>query len=202
MAVGLPPTSRIVTVPQGIDKGLFDSCSSSPYAAGTRNGVSVGNMLFDADAVRAMAAANPDVGLHVFGAGISGTFPSNVRLYGETAFLDIVPYIKFADFGVAPYRLTERERYLAESSLKLQQYAYCMLPVLAPEILAAGRDNLVGYASAGEPDWVGKVEMALALSHDPAWREGILSWDEVAERIEGALREPDGGDSTTADAAE
>ncbi len=192
MAAGLPQTSRIVAVPQGIDKGVFDACTASPYAAGTRNGVSVGNMLFDADAVRAMAAANPGVGLHLFGAGISGPFPPNVRLYGERAFADIVPYIKFADFGIAPYRLTERERYLAESSLKLQQYAYCMLPVLAPEMLAAARGNLVGYDPAGEADWAGRVEEAVARPHDPAWRENILSWDEVAARIERELAGLDG----------
>jgi 2-beta-glucuronyltransferase len=202
MAEGLPEDSRIVAVPQGIDKVAFDACTTSPYAAGSRNGVSVGNMLFDAEAVREMAAADPDVFLHLFGAGISGTFPPNVRLYGERAFADIVPYIKFADFGIAPYWLTERERYLAESSLKLQQYAYCLLPVLVPEILGAGRGNLVGYAPAGEPDWAGKVKKAVALSHDPAWREGILSWDEVAARIEDELAGMRGDAALAGDAAE
>lgn len=184
MAEQMPPAARLSCVPQGIDKGMFDAALSSPYPAGSQNGVSVGNMLFDADAVRQMALSRPEISFHLFGAGIPGEYPANVRLYGERPFGEIVPYIKFADFGIAPYRLTARELYLAESSLKLQQYSYCLLPVLVPELLEGGRGNLVCYAQQGEADWAGKVGKAATASHEPAWRDGILSWDEVAARIE------------------
>ncbi|PTM94404.1 GumK N-terminal domain-containing glycosyltransferase [Mycoplana dimorpha] len=184
MAEHLPAGCRMVYVPQGIDKAGFDACVTSPYPDGSRNAVSVGDMLFDAEAVAAMARSSPDVRFHLFGAGIQGAYPPNVHLYGERAYGDIVPYIKFADFGIAPYRLGERELYLAESSLKLQQYSYCRLPILAPDLLAGGRANLVGYDQHDERDWAGKVRRAATIAREPGWRDGILSWDEVAARIE------------------
>ena len=170
MAEHLPGGCQVAYVPQGIDKAGFDACAASPYPEGSRNAVSVGDMLFDADAVGAMARSSPDIRFHLFGAGIAGSYPPNVHLYGERAYEDIVPYIKFADFGIAPYRLGERERYLANSSLKLQQYSYCRLPILVPDLLRGGRANLVCYDQNDERDWAGKVGRAATIAHDPAWR--------------------------------
>lgn len=190
MAEPLPAQSRIVFIPQGIDKHGFDACTASPYPAGSRNGVAVGNMLFDGRAVTGMALGRPDVAFHLFGAGIPDDFPPNVRIYGERSFNDIIPYIKFADFGIAPYRLTERELYLVESSLKMQQYSYCLLPILAPDAMRGTRENLVCYDQHNESDWAGKVERAATMPHDPAWRKDTLDWDEVAARIEAEIAAP------------
>jgi len=187
MAEHLPPGTKVRYVPQGIDKYSFDRCETSPYPAGSRNAIIVGNMLFDDAAVSAMAQRNPGVAFHLFGGGMRGDFPSNVIIYGEQPFGDIIPYVKFADFGVAPYRITERELYLAASSLKLQLYSYCLLPILAPDLLAGTRDNLVVYRQSGEDDWANIVDLALKADRTPLWRDGILSWDEVAAQIEADL---------------
>jgi hypothetical protein len=187
MAEHLPRESRVVYVPQGIDKGGFDACETSPYATGTKNAVSVGNMLFDHDAVTAMAKSSPDVTFHFFGAGIPDDLPANAIVYGEKPFREIIPFIKFADFGIAPYRLGERELYLAQSSLKLQQYSYCLLPILVPDLMEGSRANLIAYAQRGETDWAGKVAKAATIPHDPHWRDGILTWAEVSGRIEAEI---------------
>ncbi|MBO3761226.1 glycosyltransferase [Ciceribacter sp. L1K22] len=184
MAEHLPPKSRVVYIPQGIDKAGFDACDTSPFAAGTKNAVSVGNMLFDREAVVAMASSSPNVTFHFFGAGIPEDLPANAVVYGEKPFLDIIPFIKFANFGIAPYRLSERELYLAQSSLKLQQYSYCLLPIMVPNLLEGSRANLVCYGQHGEPDWTGKVARAASMPHEENWRDGILTWAEVAGRIE------------------
>ena len=184
MAEGFREAGKVVIIPQGIDKKGFDSCKDSPYPVGTRNGVAVGNMLFDRNAVMAMATHAPDVSFHLFGEGIPVDFPPNVRVYGERAFNEIIPYIKFADFGLAPYRLKERELYLVESSLKLQQYSYCELPILAPDLMTNSRPNIVGYEQRHETDWAGKLNRAVTMLHLAAWKEDILSWDEVAARFE------------------
>lgn len=187
MAEHLPAEGRVAYIPQGIDKQGFDACQTSPYAAETKNAVSVGNMLFDRDAVVAMAASSPMVSFHFFGAGIPDNLPENAVVHGEKPFREIIPFIKFADFGIAPYRLSDRELYLAQSSLKLQQYSYCLLPVLVPDLLEGSRANLISYRQQGEPDWAGKVANAASLPHDPSWRNGILTWDEVASRIEAEI---------------
>ena len=184
LAGQLPAGAKVKHIPQGIDKRGFDQCETSPYPLGSRNAISVGNMLFDDAAVTAMASHNPRVAFHLFGSGISGDFPSNVKVYGERPFDEIIPYIKFADFGIAPYRLTEKELYLAASSLKMQQYSYCLLPILVPYLLTGTRDNLIAYRQNGEQDWADIVERALAAEKNPAWRAGILSWQEVAAQVE------------------
>lgn len=190
MAEHLPAGGKLAFAPQAIDKPAFDGCTVSPYPRSSRNAVAVGNMLFDSVAISAMARHSPEAMFHLFGNGMSGDYPSNVKVYGERPFADIIPYIKFADFGIAPYPMTERELYLAQSSLKLLQYSYCLLPIVAPDLLAGARDNVIPYDQAGEGDWKGVVERALIAARDPAWRDGILSWDESAARIEAQLPRP------------
>ena len=196
MATQFPPGTRVAVVPQGIDKAGFDAATVSPYAAGSKNAIAVGNILFDRKAVIEMARAAPEIGFHLFGTGIPRDFPENVRVYGERSFSEIIPYIKFADFGLAPYRLSERELYLAESSLKMQQYSYCLLPILAPDLMEDSRANIVAYVQETETDWSGKVRKAATMLHDPIWREDILTWDEVANRIEAELDRFEGAQQT------
>lgn len=184
MAEHFQKTRQVVVIPQGIDKKAFDDRDASPYPAGSRNGVVVGNMLFDKDSMLEIALHAPDIAFHIFGSGIPTGFPKNVTVYGERSFQEIIPYIKFADFGVAPYRLDERELYLVESSLKLQQYSYCLLPILAPELMAGSRENIVSYDRHNETNWAGKVHSAATMPHEPIWRNGIHTWDEIAKRIE------------------
>jgi 2-beta-glucuronyltransferase len=189
MVADLPATTRVKYLPQGLRKSSFDACTHSPYPVGSRNGIVVGDMLFDRDAVAAMARNNPHVTFHLFGNGLSGDFSDNVKCYGERPFDETVPFIKFADFGIAPYRMAEKERYLVESSLKLLQYSYCLLPILAPELLSGVRTNIITYEQDGERDWAGVVERVLAARRSPSWRDGILSWEEVAAKLETDLAE-------------
>jgi len=184
MAADLPATTRVKYLPQGLRKSSFDECKISPYPVGSRNGIVVGDMLFDSEALAALAHNNPHVTFHLFGNGLSGDFSDNVKCYGERPFDETVPYIKFANFGIAPYRMTEKERYLVESSLKLLQYSYCLLPILAPELLSGVRTNIITYNQDGEEDWAGVMERVLTARRSLAWRDGILSWEEVAAKLE------------------
>jgi len=178
----LPPGGRVKVIPQGVDAELFDRVQLSPYQPGSRNAVSIGNMLFDQVSVAAMATAAPHVNFHVFGAAWNGWAPPNVVIYGERDFESIVPYLQHADFGIAPYRLTADEVYLAESSLKLAQYSYCGLPVLLPDLIPFTRANGIAYSLEGEAAWREKVDVALTMRRSPTFRDGIMTWDEVAQR--------------------
>ncbi len=176
----LPPGGRVHVVPQGVDTALFDRADTSPYPPGTRNAIAVGDMLFDQAATEALAAAAPEVTFHLFGIHWHDNVPENVKLHGERSFESIVPYIRHADIGLAPYRMSEREVYLAESSLKLRQYAYCRLPVLLPDIIPALRGNEIRYAASGETGWRGKIDAALAMPRLESFKDGILPWDGIA----------------------
>jgi 2-beta-glucuronyltransferase len=183
IAAAIPAPCLAEIVPQAINKDLFDAETVSPYPENTRNAISVGNMLFDEDTLRAMAEANPGVTFHIFGAHFAGPKPANVIERGEKPFAELIPYMKHADFGIAPYRMSPEDVYLAETSLKFQQYAYCRLPVLAPDLIEDRRGNLISYSLDGETDWPDKIRAALTMEKSDRFQDGIVTWKEVAERI-------------------
>lgn len=178
----LPSGGKVHFVPQGIEGAVFDRAEVSPYPEGSRNVVAVGDMLFDQASVAAMAAAAPDVTFHLFGIRWRGDAPANIRVHGEQSFETLAAYIRHADIGLAPYRVNSNEVYLAESSLKLLQYGYCRLPVLLPDIIPVSRGNEITYSLEGPNDWRVIVDAALALPHSEAYRDGILTWNDVARQ--------------------
>lgn len=176
----LPEGGHVHYIPQGVDTTLFDRTYLSPYPHGTRNAVSVGDMLFDEARVAEMARGVPDVHFHLFGTPWRGPALGNVMVYGERDFETIVPYIVHADVGLAPYRIGAGELYLSESSLKLPQYSYCRLPVLLPDLIPFTGSNAVTYSLDRPNDWRAIFDRALALPHSEAFRNGILTWHDVA----------------------
>lgn len=176
----LPPGGNVNVIAQGVETKLFDNATQSPYVPGTRNAVAVGDMLFDQSSVAAMAAAAPEVTFHLFGIHWQGEAPANIQVHGERAFETIVAYIRHADIGLAPYRMSENEVYLAESSLKLLQYAYCRLPVILPDIIPATRGNEIIYSLSEPNDWAAKFAEALAMPHSDHFAKSIMTWKGIA----------------------
>ena len=180
----LPAGAKGVYVPQGVDKERMSFDCPSPFAPGTKNLVSVGDTLFDQVAVAAIAraAASRGATVHVIGATMDDP-PANVVLHGTMAFEKTLPYLVHADVGIAPYRPVDGADYLAQSSLKIQQYTYCGLPVLLPRSLGMTEENIVAYDTESEAGVDAAVEGALSTPRMPHLRERILGWDEVGERL-------------------
>ncbi len=170
-------------IPQAIDKGLFDQPAPNPYAA-PKNAISVGDMLFDAETVRMLAAHFPDWTFHPFGKGSKiGPPMSNVIEYGEMPFRQLVRYIRHADIGLAPYANIAGTEYLSQSSLKLVQYTYCRLPIVAPAFAAKGRPHVMAYTH-DEPDSVIRAfESAMALDRRTISSENVMGWEDVIDRM-------------------
>lgn len=180
----LPPGVNGRYVPQGVDKQRIRFDSPSPYPARRRAIVSVGNMLFDEAAVReiAMATASLNTDVHVIGAAMADP-PANVIVHGELPFERTLPFIVHADVGLAPYREVEGADYLAQSSLKIQQYSYCGLPVLIARGMAMRAPNFVLYTPGANGDVPSAVAQALAMPKSPAYGAEIMGWDEVGDLL-------------------
>jgi 2-beta-glucuronyltransferase len=99
----------------------------------------------------------------------------------------LVNYLHHADVGLAPYLDRPEAHYLAESSLKLIQYTYCQLPVVAPHFAKAGRAHIIGYDPT-DPDSI-RHALRSALAYDRATidRSRVASWDEVIARLLGTV---------------
>jgi 2-beta-glucuronyltransferase len=176
-----PQAQTVYFVPQGIDTEALDTSAPSPYGGGV-NIVSVGDMLFDADFFAAAAPARPDVTFHVIGGGQSAAklLAPNIKVYPEMAFASTLPYVRYADAGLAPYKADKTPAYLADTSMKLMQYRYFGLPAICPEKIAGEGRHRFGYTTS-ENSIAAAVGRALDAGRTSGRR--FLNWAEVTQRI-------------------
>jgi 2-beta-glucuronyltransferase len=179
----VPVGRPTIYLPHGIDKTVFDQATTSPYSRG-KNAVSVGDMLFDSNAVETMARANPDWTFHLFGAGaiLSENF-SNVIAYGEKSFDVIAPFIRFADIGIAPYKMEKDADYLSQSSMKMVQYTYCRLPIIAPHFASCGRNHVIGYNPGSTASIEAAFDKAKCFDRASIDASSVLSWEEKIDLL-------------------
>lgn len=172
-----------VFIPQGLSKADFDFETDNPYSS-SKNAVSIGDMLFDGDAVSLLAERFPDWTFHLFGRNTRITaIKPNIIFYGERALTDIIPYLHHADVALAPYRQEAGNDYLAQSSLKMLQYTYCRLPVAAPVFAAGNRPHVAPYRPGDAQTIIRAFETAIKTDRISIERDGIYDWNEVIDRM-------------------
>lgn len=183
MLADYPAHPNVRFIPHGLDKKIFDEAHENPYKRG-KNAVSVGDMLFDADAVGVLARNFPDWTFHLFGkqAVLPQAFP-NVVMHGEKPFAHIIPYIKHADIGIAPYRPAPNADYISQSSMKMIQYAYCRLPILAPTFAAAGREHVFAYNPSDKDSIVTAMQKAAAFDRKAIGMPALGDWPSVVDEM-------------------
>lgn len=175
-----PGTKRFF-VPHGIDESLREKGEPNPYSSGI-NAVSVGSMLFDSEFIRLAAASHPEMVFHVIGCGQPPhpAWPDNVRLYDEMPFDETIRYVKHADIGLAPYRPEGIPASLADTSLKLQQYAFFGIPAVCPYAAIGSHTERFGY-QAGDVDSIREaITNAKTAGRQASIR--VLNWQQVADR--------------------
>lgn len=183
MRTDFPADAPVLYLPHGISKEAFDQAAASPYAK-PLNAVSVGDMLFDANVIDTLSSANPDWTFHLFGKKAQPAKPrDNIVVHGEVAFETIVPFIKFADIGLAPYRLSDGADYLSQSSLKMIQYSYSRLPIVAPAFAAGGREHVCAYDPADPASIREAFAKAQAYDRRKIDVTGIRTWEEAVQVI-------------------
>jgi 2-beta-glucuronyltransferase len=187
-----PADARVVYIPHGVDKTVFDRVHPSPYEDGRTNALVGGDMAFDRESVALLVQAFPHVDFHFFGKMAVGDLATraNVNVHGEVAFEKLVPFIQHADVGVAPYRARPDLDYLAESSLKLHQYTYCRLPTIAPAFARGGREHIIPYEPGSEASIREAMAAALDYPSERIDRTPVIDWKDVMHRLVTTLDEP------------
>lgn len=180
LAQQLPNGGRISVIPQAVEPSAFLAARQSPYPAGSLNAISVGDMLLDRPVLADLARAAPEVTFHVFGSSWNLPVPANMYIHGEIGFEELAGFIRHADFGIAAYAASKNEDYLAESSLKLLQYAYCGLPVILPDSIPVTRGNEVTYRRDSDFDGRALVDRCLAMRRSGALRFEVPNWRDNA----------------------
>lgn len=181
----MPGGVPVLLLRHGISKDVFDKAVSNPYSS-ARNAVSVGDMLFDQDVLKALARSNPDWTFHLFGRKAQLDTPvANVIAHGETPFETVAGYIRHADIGIAPYQDGKGASYLSQSSLKMIQYTYCRLPIVAPLFAAAGRAHVCGYEPGNDASILAAFEAAKHYNRAIIDTNEVMSWVETARVLFG-----------------
>ncbi|MBV2183539.1 MAG: hypothetical protein KUL88_03215 [Rhizobium sp.] len=183
MRADFPVGAPILYLPHGIARESFDRATESSYAT-PRNTVSVGDMLFDAQVIDTLAVAYPDWTFHLFGKkAVPSERRANIVVHGEVAFETIVPFIKFADIGLAPYRRSDGADYLSQSSLKMIQYSYCRLPIVGPTFAAGGRDHVCAYDPGNDASIIEAFRRAETYDRGTIETASIRSWQEAVQLL-------------------
>jgi 2-beta-glucuronyltransferase len=168
----------------GLDKALFDQPHPNPYAASRPNVLYVGRHRFDADFLRRALRLFPKWSFHVIGQ--IGALPAaaNLTCHGERPFAELVPYLQHADIGLQNLEYAPGAEVFTDS-LKMFQYTYCRLPIVAPRFLKNDRRHVYYY----EPGDDVSIGAALRSAHDhdrhTISTAGVLSWDDLAAKLAG-----------------
>ncbi len=178
-----PANTNIIEIPQGIDKDIFDAATRSPYPEKSKNLISIGDMAFDEKSIILMAGVRPDINIHIFGADMSIPYPKNIHVHGEVEFSQLVPYIKFADAGIMPYKMSKDMTYLTKTSLKFLQYTYCGLPILTPSGADWNRGNVFYYTPEDNISISSAVNEALNTPKDASMGDMIWDWSDCANKL-------------------
>lgn len=179
----LAPYGPVQVHPPGIDKAAFDRATPSPYPGGPAAVFAGVSPFFDYGSLVTAGEVAPEVAFHVIGPRPRPA-PANVTFHPEMPFDEMVPYLQHAAFGLLFFPPGEGTLSLGSGN-KVAQYSYCRLPIVAPAHLEVERANVCVF-ERGDPESLRRaLAQAERMEHSPAFAEGVLSADELAEILAG-----------------
>lgn len=177
------PFSNVKLHNHGIDKKIFDDASDNPYGNNeSLRFIFSGNAYLDYDFLKTAAELSVKDEFYILGPFEDKLKLPNVFFRGELDFKDTVPYIKFADAGLHTLKYTAGAESFSDS-LKVIQYSYCRLPVIAPDFIKSTRNNFIHYKSGNSQSIENAISSAKNFDKSKIDTGGISSWDELTKKI-------------------
>ncbi|MBS1518432.1 MAG: glucuronosyltransferase [Bacteroidetes bacterium] len=167
----------------GISREIFDRSETDPYKKnGSFKSVFTGNAYLDYNFLDIVSANFPGDEFHILGPFKDKLKKNNIIFHGEMDFRDTVPFIKSADAGLHSLIYTGGAESFSDS-LKIIQYTYCRLPVIAPDFIKSGRNNFKYYRSGDEDSIVKAVRAAKDYDRSGTDISGICDWGELTDKL-------------------
>ena len=169
----------------GIDTAALDAPAPSPYdKSWEANCVFVGANRLDRDAVARAAGLFPRWAMHIIGPFADVPRGQNIFTYGEMKFEQTMPYIKNAQIGLHTLEYEPGAQCFTDS-LKVMQYTWCHLPIVAPEFLRSRRKHTF-YYQPGDDESIRRAFLdASACDRSKIDRDEVTSWDALARKLAG-----------------
>jgi 2-beta-glucuronyltransferase len=169
----------------GIHTAPFDAPSADPYPRHGIHAVFVGTAYLDRRFLEIAADAFPDWTFHIIGPLSQLPARPNLVAHGELPFVATVPYIVHADIGLATWFPGDETQ---ADSLKIIQYSYAGLPIVAPDFLRSPRPNVFAYRPGDAASIRAALLAARAFTDRDAARAGVTTWADLARSIVGPAR--------------
>jgi 2-beta-glucuronyltransferase len=173
---------HVILQKHGLRKELFDAPSVNPYRGQGPFLVYVGMDYFDHDFLQRALRVFPQGSFHVFGSIANLPTAANLHAYGECPFVEIVPYLKHADVGLQARSYCPGAECLTDS-LKMHQYTYCRLPIVAPLFLKHERPHVSYYEPGNDASIRAALLAAQGYDRASISTAGVLTWDELALKL-------------------
>lgn len=170
----------------GIDKNIFDQNHPSPYLPNSINSIFIGTNLIDIDVLERASRFFPDIIFHIIGPFSELPIRRNIIAYGEMPFNQTIPFIKHADIGLQTRAYARGAETLVDS-LKMHQYTYCQLPIVAPDFLKNERPHVFYYHASNDESIYRAFELALKYDRTSIDRSKVRSWKQLAQELAGYL---------------
>lgn len=170
----------------GLDKEVFDREIASPYEANTINCIFVGNSFLDVDFLQRASVQFPHYRFHVIGPFQGLPAAPNITVYGEMEFSKTIPYVKHASIGLHSLFYSKGAESFTDT-LKVIQYTYCRLPIVAPEFLRTDRPHFFYYTPGDDDSIRSALQNALEFDRKNIDTTMIKSWSELAAVLAGDL---------------
>lgn len=179
---GLFEGAPIATQPHGLDFDSLEGAGPSPYRPGRLAAVFVGNARFDHDFLQRAARLRPDIDFHVIGPIAGLPEAANVHAHGELPFRETLPWLRHAGLGLHTLAYSPGAECFA-TSLKVLQYTYFGLPVVAADFLRSSFTNIRYYRPGDDASIAAAIDAALAIDRTQVDRSTIRSWDDLAQEL-------------------
>ncbi len=167
----------------GIPKTLFETSCKNPYLGFRKpNIIFVGNSFFDYSFLDIASANFKDWNFHIIGPLSPKIKRENVIFYGELPFQDTIPYLKYADIGLQTRCYHPYINSLSDT-LKVIQYTYCKLPIVAPSCLKIKKSHIFYYDYGDKKSIVNTLKKAINYDRDKIDTSHINSWQETVEMM-------------------
>jgi len=166
----------------GLRKELFDQIHDCPYKGTGPFVIYVGREYFDHDFLQRALRLFPTWSFHIFGSIPHLPVAANLTVYGERPFEEMIPYLKYADIGLQTRAYKPGAECLTDS-LKMHQYTYCKLPIVAPQFLKNSRPHVFYYQPGDDATIRQALIDAARFDRSKVPLKDVWSWDEMVARL-------------------
>lgn len=175
---------QVILQKHGLRKDLFDAPHANPYRGKGPHVLYVGREYFDHDFLRRALRLFPDWSFHVFGEIPRLPAAPNLTKYGERPFDELVPYLQHADIGLQTRSYSPGAECLTDS-LKMHQYTYCRLPIVAPEFLRNDRPHVFYYQPGNDDSIRQALVDASRYDRSRIPLNSVWTWDNIILKLAG-----------------